>query len=223
VARAFRKKKEPPPEETQPQQQPAPAHAIIDNDNLTQVMDDAESRHLTSTSFLYSFDGAGKTFQVSSPDVMCSLSFNGRSSSLLSHPFVQTDLPDDEMRKLNGPATISEEGLQVSVFNGTQWRVEEITVGLTIVHRDNPTAGYHGGEADSCRGGNTIDRREAAGRDDSLSPESCCSPVGDSSFQVSPEHRPRTRSGMALGHRAGARRPATARRLCAKGADCAFK
>ncbi len=144
VARAFRKKKEPPPEETQPQQQPAPSHAIIDNDNLTQVMDDAESRHLTSTSFLYSFDGAGKTFQVSSPDVMCSLSFNGRSSSLLSHPFVQTDLPDDEMRKLNGPATISEEGLQVSVFNGTQWRVEEITVGLTIVHRDNPTAGYHG-------------------------------------------------------------------------------
>lgn len=142
VARAARKKKEQPQAQQEPQ--PAPAPKLIDNDNLTQVMDEAESRHLTSTSFLYSFDGAGKTFQVSSPDVMCSLSFNGHSSSLLSHPFIQTDLPEEEVRKLNGPATIGEEGLQVSVYNGTQWRVEEITVGLTIVHRDDPIAGYHG-------------------------------------------------------------------------------
>jgi hypothetical protein len=142
----MRKKKEQPQAQPEPQPAPAPkvAPKIIDNDNLTQVMDEAESRHLTSTSFLYSFDGAGKTFQVSSPDVMCSLSFNGRSTSLLSRPFVQTDLPDEEVRKLNGPATINEEGLQVSVFNGTQWRVEEITVGLTIVHHENPTAGYRG-------------------------------------------------------------------------------
>jgi len=137
VARSFRKKKEPP--QASPAPAPLiPAPTIIDNDNLSQVVEDAESRHLTSTSFLYSFNGAGKTFQVSSPDVTCSLSFNGKMNSLLSRPFIQMDLPEEDVRKLEGPATLNEEGLQVALFNGTTWRVEEITVGLTLVRK--PTA-----------------------------------------------------------------------------------
>lgn len=147
VARSFRKKKEQ-PQQTQPQQPqptaPLPARTVIDNDNFSQVLDQAETLHITHGNFLYTFDQAGRTFQVSSPDVTCSLSFNSHAASLLSRPFVQMDLPEDELRKLDGPAAISEQGLQVSVFNGTQWQVQEITVGLTIVRRPNPMAGYYG-------------------------------------------------------------------------------
>jgi len=140
LARSFRKKAQPAP--TAP---PRPARAIIDNDNLSQIMDEVENQRLTRATFLYSFDSAGKTFQVSSPDVTCSLSFNANATSLLARPYVPINLPEEELAKLDGPATINEEGLQVSVFNGTQWKIEEITVGLTIVRRQTPTAaGYYG-------------------------------------------------------------------------------
>jgi len=142
VARAIRKKKE----EPQPQQ-PTPANApktIIDNDNLSQVMDDVQSHRMNGSSLLYSFDSSGKTFQVSAPDVTCSLSFNSNTASLLGRPYVPIDLPDDELRKLDGPAVLNDDGLQVSVFNGTEWKVEEITVGLTIVHHANAAARAYG-------------------------------------------------------------------------------
>jgi hypothetical protein len=123
---------------------PATAKPVIDNDNLSQVMDEVESRHLPGTSMVYSFDGAAKTFQVSTPDVTCSLSFNGKTASLLMRPHVAVDLPEEELHKLEGPATINDEGLQISVFNGTEWKVEEITIGLTIVQHTNETAHRYG-------------------------------------------------------------------------------
>jgi hypothetical protein len=148
LARSLRKKKEPAqaPASNSPQT-PAPvtpSKTIIDNDNLIQVMDEAESRHLANTSMLYSFEGAAKMFQISSPDVTCSLSFNGHMSSLLIRPVAPIDMPDEETRKLEGPAIIDEEGLQVSVFNGTRWKVEEITVGVTLVRRASSIAGRGG-------------------------------------------------------------------------------
>jgi hypothetical protein len=147
VARSLRKKKE--QAQTQPQAQPAappaPTPTVIDNDNFDKVLDDAEARHLTSTSFLYSFNDTGKSFQVSAPDVTCSLSFNAHANALLTRTFIQTDLPDDELRKLDGPAAITQDGLEVSVTNGTQWRVEEITVGLTVVRSPAATAANAGG------------------------------------------------------------------------------
>jgi hypothetical protein len=117
---------------------------IIDNDNISQIMDEVESQRLTRASLLYSFDATGKTFQVSSPDVTCSLSFNANATALLSRPYAPIDLPEEELIKLDGPATIDDEELQISVFNGTQWKVEEITVGLTILRHPNVTAGYYG-------------------------------------------------------------------------------
>src|SRR5215469_8043293 len=144
VARAIRKKKEDPAsQQSQPTQTNAPK-TVIDNDNLSEVMDEVQSHRMNGTSLLYSFDSAGKTFQVSAPDVTCSLSFNSNTASLLSRPYVPIDLPDDELRKLDGPAVLNEEGLQVSVFNGTEWKIEEITVGLTIVRRSNPAARLYG-------------------------------------------------------------------------------
>jgi hypothetical protein len=134
LARSMRKKKEQPTTPTKP---------IIDNDNFSQVMDEVENRHLPGTSLVYSFDGAAKTFQVSTPDVTCSLSFNGKSASLLARPHVAVDLPEEELHKLDGPAIIDEEGLQISVFNGTEWKVEEITIGLTIVQHPNETARHN--------------------------------------------------------------------------------
>ena len=146
VARALRKKKEEPPAQ-QPQQPattPVAPKTVIDNDNLSQVMDEVQSHRMNGSSLLYSFDSTGKTFHVSAPDVTCSLSFNSNTSSLLSRPYVPIDLPDDELRKLDGPAVLNDEGLQVSVFNGTEWKIEEITVGLTIVRRASPTANIFG-------------------------------------------------------------------------------
>lgn len=140
VARSLRKKKD----QVQDHAQPTPSRTIIDNDNFSQVLDDAEVHHVTHSNFVYSFDQSGRTFQVSSPDITCSLSFNGNASSLISRPLVQLDLPEAEVRKLEGPATISDNGMQVSIFNGSHWKVEEITVGLTIVRRADPAAGYYG-------------------------------------------------------------------------------
>ena len=39
------------------------------------------------------------------------------------------------MAKLDGPATIDGDSLQVSMHNGTSWELREVTIGLTIVKR----------------------------------------------------------------------------------------
>ncbi len=132
VARAMRKSK------------PLAAHTIIDNDNLSQIMQEVESRKLTGTRLLFSFDSVGKSFQVSSPDVTCSLSFSAQATALLSDPFVPRNLPKTELVKLDGPAAISGDSLQVAIFNGTVWDLREITVGLTILRRPAGNAAYYG-------------------------------------------------------------------------------
>ena len=118
-----------------------PAHTVIDNDNLLQVMQEVESRRLNSTAPVFSIDESGKGFKVvSSPDITCSLSFSAQgASSLLADQFVSQDLPDAELPKLDGPATLDGDTLQVSVFNGTNWVLRELTVGLTILRHENTT------------------------------------------------------------------------------------
>ncbi len=111
---------------------PAQEHTVIDNDNLHKVMDEVQNVKLKG-SLLFSLDKEGKKFQVSSPDVTCDLSFSGGATSLLSNAYAPQDLPEAELAKLDGPATISGDTLQVSVHNGTSWNVKEITVGLTIL------------------------------------------------------------------------------------------
>ena len=120
-----------------------PAHSVIDNDNLTQVMNQVEGQRLNGR-MLFSFDGVGKSFQVSSPDVTCSLSFSAQATALLSDSYVAQNLPAGELAKLEGPATIDGDSLQISVFNGTGWNLKEITVGLTILRGREAKTAYFG-------------------------------------------------------------------------------
>jgi hypothetical protein len=115
---------------------PPTSQAVIDNDNLSKVMDDAESKRVPIASLLFSIDGAGKGFQISSPDATCSLSFSANAKALLaSSQYAQMELPAAEVAKLDGPASVDGDSLQVSVFNGTEWHVSEVAVALTLVKR----------------------------------------------------------------------------------------
>jgi hypothetical protein len=125
-------------------QQPQPMDTdrpVIDNDNLIQVMDDAKkARPVKPDKTVFSIDPSGNTLKVSSPDVTCSLSFNARASSLLIKPVLVEDLPLTELLKLDGPGSIQDESLQLEVFNGTDWDIREITIGLTLERKPGQNA-----------------------------------------------------------------------------------
>src|SRR5580692_4310342 len=134
LARSLRQSKAP--------KEPA-ASNVIDNDNLAQVIQDVERFRLTASP-KFSFNGAGKQFEMASPDGTCSLSFNANTTALLSNPYVTEDLPQSELAKLDGPAHIQGDTLEVSLYNAGAWNVREITVGLTIVRRVDSTAADYG-------------------------------------------------------------------------------
>jgi hypothetical protein len=128
-------------QQQQPQASPDPARTVIDNDNLVQVMDDAKkARPVKSDKTVFSIDPSGNTLKVSSPDVTCSLSFNARASALLIKPVLVEDLPLTELLKIDGPGSIQDESLQLEVFNGTDWDLREITVGLTLERKPGENA-----------------------------------------------------------------------------------
>jgi hypothetical protein len=112
---------------------PVEAQKVIDNDNFAAAMDKAESARLNGKP-VFSIDPSGKTFRMTSPDGTCSLSFDAKASALISTPYVASDLPRDEILKLEGPATIQDGVLQVSVHNRTGWELKEIVVGITVLH-----------------------------------------------------------------------------------------
>ncbi len=123
VARALRKKS-------------AATQQVIDDDNLSKVMDEVRSEHASGSVLRFLMAGETKGFQVSAPDATCSLAFNAGAKSLLSSQYSQMQLPPGEVLKLAGPAVIEGDGLTVSVFNGTDWHVSEVTVALTVVKND---------------------------------------------------------------------------------------
>jgi hypothetical protein len=125
----------------QPQATPDPVRTVIDNDNLVQVMEDAKkARPVKSDKAVFSIDPSSNTLKVSSPDVTCSLSFNARASVLLIKPVLIEDLPLTELLKIDGPGSIQDESLQLEVFNGTDWDLREITVGLTLERKPGENA-----------------------------------------------------------------------------------
>lgn len=137
LARSLREKKE-------AAKAPAPLKPVIDNDNLNAVMEDVAS-HRPSHSLSFSFDALGKKFQVSSsPDVTCSLSFNANATALISDPYASRNLPAEDLAKLDGPAIINGDTLEVSVHNGSGWSLKEITIGLTILRPGEGGEAYVG-------------------------------------------------------------------------------
>ena len=107
---------------------------VIDNENLVQVMDDVQRVKVESGTPLFTFDQSGKSFEMSSPDGTCSLSFNANATALISDPFLARDLPAGELANLDGSATLNSDVFDASVENHTGWNLTEITVALTIAH-----------------------------------------------------------------------------------------
>src|SRR3984893_11603664 len=124
LAREFRHAK--PPNESE----------VIDNDNFTLMMDKAESERLDGQP-IFAISPSGRTFTAVSPDGTCSLSFVAKSANRTPTAYIATDLPQDELLKLEGPASIEDGSLQISVHNGTQWEVKEIVVGVTVLQNQS--------------------------------------------------------------------------------------
>ncbi|MGH9515152.1 MAG: hypothetical protein ACRD3P_05680 [Terriglobales bacterium] len=105
---------------------------IIDNDNFSLMMDKAESERLDGQPF-FAISRSGRTFTAVSPDGTCSLSFVASYANRTPAAYIASDLPQDELLKLEGPASIEDGSLAVSVHNGTPWEVKEIVVGVTVL------------------------------------------------------------------------------------------
>ena len=122
VARNLRKKT--------PQAKP-----IIDDDNLPQVMLQADSHRDFGSGLRFLMSGSSGGFQVAAPDVTCSLSFTANVKSLLSGQYDQMDLPPAEMAKIEGQAVVEGDALTVPIFNDTQWHLSELAVAFTVVKK----------------------------------------------------------------------------------------
>jgi hypothetical protein len=121
------------------QAQPQPPAPVIDNDNLARAMEDVR-RLKSAQKIVFSVDPSGKNFRLTSPDVSCSLAFNAHASSLLINSVLIEDLPLAELLKLDGPASIQDDTLQLEVLNGTEWELREITVGITLERKAGESA-----------------------------------------------------------------------------------
>lgn len=138
LARNLRKNRA---QQQEPQRQFDATRPVIDNDNFSQALADVhKARPEKADKTVLSIDGAANTVKVSSPDVTCSLSFNARASSLLIKPVLLEDLPLAELLKIDGPGSIQDQALQLEVFNGTDWDIREITIGLTLERKPGENA-----------------------------------------------------------------------------------
>jgi len=112
-----------------------PVKPVIDDDNLPQVMEQADRHDDSGSGLRFLMSGNSRGFQVSAPDVTCSLSFSANAKSLLSGQYDQMDLPPTEMAKIEGKAVVEGDALTVPVFNGTQWHLSELAVAFTLVRK----------------------------------------------------------------------------------------
>jgi hypothetical protein len=122
VARSLRKKA-------------PPAKPVIDDDNLPQVMQQVDSHDDAGSGFRFLMSRDSQGFQVSAPDVTCSLAFTANVKALLASQYDQMDLPPAEMAKIEGKAVVEGDALTVPVFNGTQWHLSELAIAFTVVKK----------------------------------------------------------------------------------------
>src|SRR5215510_7213323 len=98
---------------------------IIDNDNFSAVLDEAEAARISGKP-VFSIDPSGNAFRMTSPDGTCSLSFDAKATALISSSFVSSDLPQDDLAKLEGHALVHDDVLEISVHNGSPWELREL-------------------------------------------------------------------------------------------------
>ena len=136
VARQMRKKT------------PANAKPVIDDDNLPQVMEQANRPHGFGSGLRFLMSAESPGFQVQAPDVSCSLTFTANVKTLLSPQYNQMDLPSSELAKIDATAVIEGDALTVPLFNGTQWHLSELVVALTVLKKGGSVIGTLGASAD---------------------------------------------------------------------------
>jgi hypothetical protein len=123
VARNIRKK------------MPTPIKPVIDDDNLPEVMRQADQRHESGSGLRFLMSSEKRGFQMQAPDVTCSLSFSASVKSLLRPQYDQMELPASELAKIEAKAVIEGDALTVPLFNGTQWNLSELAVAVTVVRK----------------------------------------------------------------------------------------
>jgi hypothetical protein len=131
VARTLRKKR-------------PPAKPVIDDDNLPQVMQQADSHHEFGSGLRFLMSGSERGFHVEAPDVTCSLSFTANVKSLLSGQYSEMELPPPEVSKIEGKAVVEGDALTIPVFNATQWHLSELTVAFTVIRKGRSGTGQIG-------------------------------------------------------------------------------
>lgn len=119
-----------------------PAVPVITNENFGQMQEliKKEQQNIAVAAPTAPVQDSLATSQA--PQATCSLAFNAadnRPAQLDPNP-IELDLPNGELAKLDGPALISGDTVQLSIFNGTNWSLREITIGLTIVKHENQAA-----------------------------------------------------------------------------------
>lgn len=124
------------------------ARPIIDDDNLPQVMEQANRPHEFGSGLRFLMSGESPGFQVQVPDVTCSLSFTANVKTLLSPQYNQMDLPSAELAKIDAKAVIEGDALTVPLFNGTQWHLSELVVAITVLKKGGSVIGTLGASAD---------------------------------------------------------------------------
>lgn len=115
--------------------QNAAAKPVIDDDNLSQALENTRPRNTLGDSFRYLMTGQTNGFQLAAPDVTCSLSFTANVKSLLSSQYAEMDLPPDSLAKIQARAIIEGDTFTVPVFNGTDWHISELGVAFTVVRK----------------------------------------------------------------------------------------
>lgn len=118
-----------------------PAKAVIDDDNLPQVMQEADTHHDLGRGLHFLMSDKRSGFQVEAPDVTCSLSFTANAKFLLAGQYAEMELPPGEMVKIEGKAVVEGDAFTVPVFNATQWHLSEITVAFTVLRKRKANGG----------------------------------------------------------------------------------
>src|SRR5215831_15241861 len=120
------------------------AKPVIDDDNLPQVMQEADAHHEFGSGLRFLTSGSQRGFHVEAPDVTCSLSFTANVKSLLSGQYAEMEVPPSQMSKIEGKAAVEGDALTIPVFNGTQWHLSELAIAFTVIRTGRGGIGQTG-------------------------------------------------------------------------------